>query len=86
MTAEAIVLKAVFLCLTPGDGQHLQEVHMNNYTASSLNRGFYSKPRTGYPIASSGAINRSAPAVVVKEKGRDAYRPAINSIRQTARA
>jgi hypothetical protein len=59
---------------------------MNNYTASSFNRGFYSKPRHGYPTASPGAINRSAPAVVVKEKGRDAYRPAINILNQTGRA
>ena len=59
---------------------------MNNYTASSFNRGFYSKPRHGYPTASPGAINRSNPAIVVKEKGRDVYRPAINILKQTGRA
>ncbi len=59
---------------------------MNNYTASSFNRGFYSKPRAGYQAPNPGAINKSAPAVVVKEKGRDAYRPAIMVIKQTGRA
>jgi len=59
---------------------------MNNYTASSFNRGFYSKPRNGYPAISQGVINKSAPAVVVKKKGRDEYRPAINILKQAGRA
>jgi len=59
---------------------------MNNYTASSFNRRFYSKPRNGYPAISQGAINKSAPAVVVKGKGQDAYRQAINILNKTCRA
>ena len=59
---------------------------MNNYVSSTFTRQFYSQPKDGYPAPNPGAINRYAPAVVVKEKGRDAYRPAINVINQTGRA
>ena len=59
---------------------------MNNYTASTFTRRFYSQPKGGYPAPNAGAINRSTPSIVVKEKGRDAYRPATNVIKQTGRA
>ena len=59
---------------------------MNNYISSTFTRRFYSQPRGGYALPNPGAINRSAHAVVVKEKGRDAYRPAINILNQTGRA
>jgi len=50
-----------------------------NRVSLEFNRGFYRRPRGGYPIPNPGAVNTRAPKVVVRLKGSKVYRPAKHS-------